>query len=42
MGHPAKQANPMDSRTSVRPAKHCQPSLKITALTTITTPPILR
>jgi hypothetical protein len=42
MGHPTKRVNPMDSRASVRPAKHCQPSLKITALTTTNTPPILR
>ncbi len=42
MGHPTKQANPKDSRASARPDKHCQPSLKITALTTTSTPPILR
>jgi len=42
MGHPTKQANPMDSRASVRPTKHCQSSLKTTALTTTNAPPILR
>jgi hypothetical protein len=42
MGHPTKQANPMDSRANARPTKHGQLSLKITALTTTDTPPILR